>query len=339
MPLSPAQKQIADSEHRFRVLISGRRFGKTHLAIREMCKVASKPDQKIFYIAPSYRMSKGIVWDQLKKKLRDLNWAKKINESDLSIRLVNGSIISLKGADNEDSLRGVGLDFVVLDEFADISQKAWGEVIRPTLSDTGGGALFCGTPKGIGNWSYDLYQQANIDPKNWKSFQFTTIQGKQVPEEEIVQARNDLDDRTYRQEYEASFETYSGQVYFNYGPQTIYHEKIITPKTIYIGMDFNISPMSACIATRTEQGIIVFDEIVIYGSNTDEMVKEIRHRYPNNQIIIYPDSASRQRKTSAGGRTDLSILVNAGFQCLTRPTFPRDDLCIPQPAGGPRYSQ
>ena len=322
MPLSPAQKQIADSNRRFRVLISGRRFGKTHLAIREMCKVAAKPNQKIFYIAPSYRMSKGIVWDQLKKKLRDLNWAKKINESDLSIRLVNDSVISLKGADNEDSLRGVGLDFVVLDEFADISQKAWAEVIRPTLSDTGGSALFCGTPKGIGNWSYDLYQQATLDPDNWQSFQYTTIQGEQVPATEIEQAKNDLDDRTFRQEYEASFETYSGQVYFNYGPQTIYHEKITVPKHIYIGMDFNISPMSACVATRTEHGIIVFDEIVIYGSNTDEMVKEIRSRYPNQQITVYPDSASRQRKTSAGGRTDLSILVNAGFQCLTRPTNP-----------------
>ena len=153
MPLSSAQKQIAESDKRFRVLISGRRFGKTHLAIREMCKAASTPNQTVWYIAPSYRMSKTIVWDQLKKKLVQLNWAKKINESDLTIRLVNGSIISLKGADNGDSLRGVGLNFIVLDEFADIEQKAWTEVLRPTLSDTGGGALFCGTPKGIGNWA------------------------------------------------------------------------------------------------------------------------------------------------------------------------------------------
>lgn len=322
MPLSSAQKQIAGSDKRFRVLISGRRFGKTHLAIREMCKAASTPNQTVWYIAPSYRMSKTIVWDQLKKKLVQLNWAKKINESDLTIRLVNGSIISLKGADNGDSLRGVGLNFIVLDEFADIEQKAWTEVLRPTLSDTGGGALFCGTPKGIGNWAYDLFQHSKIDVDNWQSFQYTTIQGGQVPPQEIDQAKQDLDERTFRQEYEASFETYSGQVYYNYGAHTIWRDKLEIPNQLMIGMDFNISPMSACVAYMSKKGIVVFDEISIYGSNTDEMVQEIKTRYPNRVITVYPDSASRQRKTSAGGRTDLSILQNAGFRCLTRPTNP-----------------
>ena len=240
----------------------------------------------------------------------------------MNIWLVNGSEISLKGADNEQSLRGVGLNFIVLDEFADISQKAWTEVLRPTLSDTGGSALFCGTHKGIGNWAYDLYQQSNIDPNNWQSFQYTTLDGGQVPAKEIEQAKNDLDERTFRQEYEASFETYSGQVYYNYGAHNIQHESPQIHNNILVGMDFNISPMSACIAQRTEHGITIFDEIVIYGSNTDEMVQEIKTKYPNKQIIVYPDSASRQRKTSAGGRTDLSILQNAGFQTKTRPSNP-----------------
>ena len=318
MPLSQAQENIANTDKRFRVLISGRRFGKTHLAIREMCRAASIPNQKVWYVSPSYRMSKQIVWEQLKKRLIELNWAKKINESNLEIWLVNDSHIALKGADNSDSLRGVGLNFIVLDEFADIDLRAWQEVLRPTLSDTGGSALFCGTPKGIGNWAYDLYQQANIDPNNWASFQYTTLDGGQVPQTEIQQAQQDLDERTFRQEYEASFETYSGQVYYNYGPHSITHTKIQLPQTLHIGMDFNISPMSACVATRTETGITIFDEIVIYGSNTDEMVNEIKHRYPDKHIIVYPDSASRQRKTSAGGRTDLSILVNAGFRTMTR---------------------
>lgn len=322
MPLSQAQKKIVSADKRFKVLISGRRFGKTHLAIREMCKAASEPDQKVWYVSPSYRMSKQIVWDQLKKRLQALNWCKKINESEMNIWLVNGSVISLKGADNEQSLRGVGLDFIVLDEFQDISPKAWQEVLRPTLSDTGGGALFTGTPKGISNWAYDLYQQATVDPENWESFQYTTLEGGQVPEEEIEQAKQDLDERTFRQEYEASFETYTGQVYYNYGPHNIEHTKPDIHNTILVGMDFNISPMSACIAQRTESGITIFDEIVIYGSNTDEMVREIQARFPDKKIIVYPDSAARQRKTSAGGRTDLSILQNAGFECKTRPTNP-----------------
>lgn len=325
MPLSSAQKTIADSDHRFRVCISGRRFGKTHLAIRELCKAASQPNRNVFYVAPSYRMARQIVWDQLKDRLRQLRWARKINESNLEIWLVNDSKISLRGADNEDSLRGVGLDFVVLDEFADIDQKAWAEVIRPTLSDTGGGALFCGTPKGIGNWAYDIFQQSKIDVDNWKSFQYTTIEGGQVPEEEIQQARNDLDERTFRQEYEASFETFSGTIYYNYSQDSVYKEDktvLNDAKHLHIGMDFNIDPMSACVAVKTEKGLVIMDEISIHGSNTDEMVQEIKSRYPNKGITVYPDPASRQRKTSAAGRTDLSILVNAGFRTLTRPRHP-----------------
>lgn len=325
MPLSPAQQSVVDSDARFRVCISGRRFGKTHLAIRELCKFASQPNKTVWYVAPSYRMAKQIVWDQLKERLKQLRWIKRINESDLSIVLVNGTKISLRGADNEDSMRGVGLAFCVLDEFSDIDPKAWYEVLRPTLSDTGGHALFCGTPKGIGNWAYDLYQQEKIDVDNWKSFQYTTVDGGQVPIEEIEQAKHDLDQRTFEQEYLASFITFKGTIYYNYTKDSVYKEDIAVlkeAKHIYIGMDFNIDPMSACIAAKTKQGLVVFDEITIHGSNTDEMVQEIKSRYPNRGITIFPDPASRQRKTSAAGRTDLSILVNAGFRTLARPRHP-----------------
>ena len=322
MPLSQAQQNIANCDKRFRVLVSGRRFGKTHLAVRELCKAASKPDQTVWYIAPTHSMAKQIVWDKLKKKLLDLRWISKINETDLSIKLVNGSLIALRSADRPDRLRGLGLNMIILDEFQDIQSEAFYEVLRPTLSDTGGSALFCGTPKGISNWAYDIYQQQNTDPDNWASFQYTTLDGGRVPPEEIAQARSDLDERTFKQEYEASFETYSGQVYYNYGEHTITQEKIETPGTILVGMDFNIDPMSACVALRTETGITIFDEITIYGSNTDEMVQELRNRYRTQRITVYPDPASRARKTSAGGRTDLSILVNAGFRIHTRPNHP-----------------
>ena len=149
MPLSTAQQEIADDNHRFRVVVAGRRFGKTHLAIRELCYYGRIPDREVWYIAPTYRQAKQIVWRKLKHRLQDLRWIKKINESELSIILKNGSTIALKGADNADSLRGVGLDFMVMDEFADIDPEAWYETLRPTLSDKQGGALFIGTPKGL----------------------------------------------------------------------------------------------------------------------------------------------------------------------------------------------
>ena len=315
MPLSIAQKEVATSICRFRVLISGRRFGKTHLAIRELCRFAAQPNTICWYVAPSYRQAKQIVWLKLKEKLLKINWIKKINESDLTVDLINGSIISLRGADNPDSLRGVGLDFLVMDEFADIEQKAWTEVLRPTLSDTAGHALFTGTPKGVGNWAYDLYKNERKN-KSWRSWQFTTIDGGQVPMDEIEQARQDLDDRTFRQEFMAKFETYSGVIYYNYSPlKNLTNIELLENESniLYVGIDFNIDPMSAVIAVKLKNALYIIDDISIYGSNTNELVEEIKTRYPNKKIIAYPDPASKQRKTSAGGKTDLSILQNAGF--------------------------
>ena len=100
MPLSQPQKEICSSDSRFRVAVTGRRFGKTHVAMRELAKFASIPNSQVWYVAPSYRMAKGIVWDQLKGKLKDLRWIDASNEAELKLRLKNGSVIHLKGADN-----------------------------------------------------------------------------------------------------------------------------------------------------------------------------------------------------------------------------------------------
>jgi phage terminase large subunit len=315
MPLSPAQQTIVDNPKRFRVVVAGRRFGKTHLAIRELAFHAREPRRDVWYVAPSYKMAKQIVFKKLKAKLTDLNWTTKINETEMTFWLKNGSTISLKGADNYDSLRGVGLDFIVLDEFADIDPEAWYETLRPTLSDKQGKAMFIGTPKGIGNWSYELYQNC-LDNQDWQSFTFTTIEGGNVPPEEIEAAKRDLDERTFRQEYLATFETFSGRIYYAFDRALNVVDAEPTEQdvsTIYIGMDFNIDPMSAVVAVRNKDDLCIIDEIRMYSSNTQEAVAEIRSRYPKSKVWVYPDPASRQRKTSAGGSTDLTILQNAGF--------------------------
>lgn len=315
MPLSTPQKTITQDTTRFRVVVAGRRFGKTHLAIRELCYHARDPDKEVWYVAPSYKMARNIVWRKLKKKLQELNWVQKTNETELAIQLINGSTIALKGADNYDSLRGVGLDFIVLDEFADINPDAWYETLRPTLSDKQGRALFIGTPKGIGNWSYELYQNS-LDNKDWQSFQYTTVDGGNVTPQEIESAKKDLDERTFRQEYLATFETYSGRIYYSFDRANNVIEGTLEPRdtdVIYIGMDFNIDPMSAVIAIRKGDDLCVIDEIRMFSSNTQECVDEIKSRYPKSKIWVYPDPAARQRKTSAGGSTDITILQNAGF--------------------------
>ena len=115
--LTKPQHLISSSNKRFRVLISGRRFGKTYLAITEMMKYASKPNQKIWYVAPTLKMAKDICWSKLKEVLNEFNWIEDINETTMTITIrKSNSTISLKGADNYDSLRGSGINFLILDE-------------------------------------------------------------------------------------------------------------------------------------------------------------------------------------------------------------------------------
>ena len=313
--LTKPQHKVSSSNKRFRVLVSGRRFGKTYLCITEMMKFATKVGKTIWYVAPTFKMAREIVWLKLKQMLSDFKWIESINETNLSIRIKKtGSIISLKGCENYDSLRGVGLDFLILDEFADIDEKAWTEVLRASIADTQGDVLMCGSPKGFGNWSYRMYEKGKRD-KEWDSFQFTTLEGGMVSKEEIEQAKQDIDIRTFRQEFEGTFENYAGAVYYNFhAVDNVQEKKIDWQKPLHIGLDFNVDPMSACVAQIDRDKIHFVDEIVIYSSNTDEMVQEIRDRYgTKTRIFVYPDPACRQRKTSAGGRTDLTILQNAGF--------------------------
>ena len=326
--LTKSQHKVSQSNKRFRVLISGRRFGKTHLAITEMMKYAAKPLQNIWYVAPTFKMAKEICWSNLKTMLHSFNWIEDINETNLTIKVKkSNSIICLKSADQPDALRGSGINFLVLDEFADIDKRTWFEVLRASIADTLGDVLFCGTPRGYGNWSYRMYEKGKLD-KEWDSFQFTTLQGGIVSKEEIEQAKQDLDLRTFRQEFEGTFENYAGAVYYNFhAVDNVKLKEIDWKKPLHIGLDFNVDPMSAAVAQIDKDNIHFVDEIIIYSSNTDEMVQEIRDRYGSKQrIFVYPDPACRQRKTSAGGKTDLTILQNAGFnvKCKIRHSPIRD---------------
>lgn len=312
MQLTLPQSEILLNHSRFKTVVAGRRFGKTFLSVNMILKEAvTGVNKNCWYVAPTYGSAKEIAWDMLIHTIPP-EYVYKTNESSLTLRLINGSVISLKGAEKPNNLRGRALDFCVLDEFADMRPEAWYEVIRPSLSDRQGSAVFIGTPKGR-NHFYDLWAKGIDGAGSWSSFQYTTIQGENVPAEEIEAARADLDERTFKQEYEAEFVTYQGLIYYGFSREESVLDMGDDNGTLHIGMDFNLDPMSAVICIRKGGKLYAIDEIVMYGSNTDEMVAEIKDRYGNRNIIIYPDPASRQRKTSAGGRTDLSILQNAGF--------------------------
>ena len=315
MQLSKPQQAIAADPSRFKVVAAGRRFGKTYLSMREICYKARIPNREIFYITTSYRAAKMIIWKALKRRLIDLRWVDKINESELSILLKNGSTISLKGSEDPDKLRGVSLDFVVIDEAADTKlDSLWGEIIRPALADRQGHALFIGTPKSKNNPFYDLWQFAQ-DPQNdsWRAWQFTTLEGGFVTEEEINAAKKDMDIRQFRQEFLASFETYENRVAWAFDKTVHVVDTQTALDVLHIGMDFNVNPMVCVIAHRTGDVLTVIDEIRVPNSNTNEMIQEICRRYPKSKIFVYPDPAGSQRKTSANGATDHTLLQNAGF--------------------------
>ncbi len=323
MPLSEIQQTISDDPNRFLVCVMGRRAGKTFLAMHEMAKHARFPNKKIFYVAPTYKMCKQIIWDDLKEKFIRCRWAKKINESDLTITLINGSRIYLRSGDNISALRGLSMDYLVIDEAGFVDKKLWTEVCRPALSDKQGGALFITTPQGKNSWIYELWQGAHAQD-NWQSFQYTTLEGGNVPPEEIEAARNELDEKSFRQEYEASFEQYSGSIYYNWNSaEHIAKQDIDFKKNeiLHVAMDFNVSPLVCAIARVNGNEISVIDEISMEGSNTYEMAEELLNRYPDNRLWVYPDASGQARKTSSN-TSDHHILRNSGFQLKVKSINP-----------------
>lgn len=313
MQLAEWQQRVSEDPHRFKVVTAGRRSGKTYLAVHELCRYAVQPRQNVMYITSSYRAAKMIVWKTLKERLLDLRWAAKINESELTIELVNRSTISLKGSENIASLRGIRLDYCVIDEAAFCDPDLFPEVIRPALADRRGDAMFISTPAGKANYFYDLYIAAQ-ENTNWQSWQLTTLESGMVDPEEISAARADMSDSQFRQEFLASFEDLGSRVAYNFTrEQNVKPYSGDTPREIIVGLDFNINPMSASIMARQDDTLHCIDEIEIYSSNTDEMAKEIKHRYPTQKIWVFPDPSGSRSQTSSSGRSDHVILANAGF--------------------------
>lgn len=212
MQLTLAQAEIAVDMHRFRVLCCGRRFGKTTLAIDQIKGRASIPNSRIVYVAPTIQQARDIAWVQLKNDCKDA--AEKIWESpNMQIQLVNGSLIQLKGWEAIENLRGQAFDLIVLDEVAMYRNfwLQWQEVIRPTLTDTKGEALFISTPKGF-NHFYDLYNLQEEDA-DFKSYHFSSYDNSHLPVEEIDKAKQELSADRFAQEYMADFRKTEGLVY------------------------------------------------------------------------------------------------------------------------------
>lgn len=204
-PLQRVLHAALDS-HRFAVAVCHRRFGKTVLAVNQLQKKAllcEKSRGRFAYIAPTYRQGKAVAWDYLKHYASVIPGVV-VNESELRIDYPNGGQVRIYGADNEDGLRGIYLDGVVMDEYALMSHTVWEEVVFPTLTDRGGWAFFIGTPNGK-NQFYEIVQQAKREAW-WFFAEYKASDSGVFSAQDLAAIRAAMTQDAYEQEYECSFE-------------------------------------------------------------------------------------------------------------------------------------
>ena len=203
--LLPWQEDVFKDQTRFKVVAAGRRCGKSRLcAITLLIEALRCPQgSAVLYVAPTNGQARQIIWQVLMELGKEVIQSAHINNQDITT--INGATIYVRGADRPDTLRGVSLTYAVLDEVADIKPEAWEQVIRASLSDRKGRALFLGTPKGR-NWFYDLFRLGeSAEDTDWKSWHFTTKDNPLIDPTEIESAKKTLSTFAFKQEYMASF--------------------------------------------------------------------------------------------------------------------------------------
>lgn len=306
MTFTDTQRIVFQSQERFRTLNTGRRWGKsTYVCLEAVYKCINYPNRYIFVILPTYDMSEEIAFPiimEVVSKFR--SGIKKVNKSKLAFFFKNGSKLFLKGAQNKNSLRGRGLTDVYMDECKDMASDIFSTIIRPALSDKNGTATLSGTPEGTSSWWYDICHN-----DTFKHFTFTTLQGGNVTAEEIELARRELDEKTFRQEYEASFETPSSIVYYNFTTENIKDFAYDPSLDTFVTFDFNVSPMTALIVQSKDNLYYVVKEFYLNNSNTQQTCESIREYIKDLQgtLTINGDSSGDSRKTSSS-RTDYQII-------------------------------
>ncbi len=207
------QQEVFKDPHRFKVVAAGRRCGKSRLsAVTLLIEALNCPEgSSVMYVAPTLGQARSIIWDLLHDLGRPVIKSSHVNN--LEITLINGRKILVRGADNPDSLRGVSLVYLVMDEVAFIKDEVWQKILRASLSDKKGRALFISTPSGR-NWFYDIFKLGQEDTdEEWKSWHFTTADNETIDPKEIEAAKRSLSSFAFKQEYLSSFDTAGADVF------------------------------------------------------------------------------------------------------------------------------
>lgn len=206
------QQEVFNDDTRFKVVAAGRRCGKSRLAAWTMIIRALQAEKcTVFYVAPTQGQARDIMWGLLEELAFPILTGKHVNN--MEMKLVNGSRICLKGADRPDTMRGVSLEYLVMDEYADMKKQVWEEILRPALADRKGDALFIGTPKGR-NHFYDLFLYADKeDDESYKAWHYTSYDNEKLDASEIDLAKKSMSSYAFRQEFMASFEALGSEVF------------------------------------------------------------------------------------------------------------------------------
>ena len=269
------QQSVFADKHRFKVVAAGRRCGKSRLsAVTLLIEALNCPEgSAVMYIAPTLGQARTIMWDLLNDLGRPVIKSSHVNN--LEITLINGRKILVRGADNPDSLRGVSLTYVVLDECAFIKEDTWQKIIRASLSDKKGRALFISTPSGR-NWFYDLFNlgQEEID-EEWKSWHFTTQDNETIDPKEIEAAKRTLSSFAFKQEYLSSFDTAGSDLFkeewLKYKDEPQYGDYVIA---IDLAGFEDVAKNAGASKKRLDESAITICKIL---DNGDWWVKTIMH--------------------------------------------------------------
>ena len=318
LSLHPLQGRVFRDRHRFKVLVSGRRFGKTRLAIAEL--LSRIPTRGLlWYVAPTWDAARDICWRDLKRFVPP-TWLSKVNETRLEMEFLNGCRIQLKSAENADALRGRGLTHLDVDEYQDIDASVWTDVLAPSLLDTGhgeGSACFYGTPKSF-NQLYDLYALGQSGHPEWASWQFKSIDAVEphghLRVADIELFRSQLDARSFRQEFEASFEALGGRAYYAFArADHVRSVELERSAPVCVAFDFNINPASAVVWQRLGQDCRVWREVQTRhagGEATRATAERARQCLQDvgwqGEVRLYGDATGRAGKTT--GPSDHAVL-------------------------------
>ena len=206
------QQEVWDDPARFKVIAAGRRTGKSRLAAYKLIVEAlSSTKGQVFYVAPTQGQARDIMWQALLEIGHSVIASSHINN--LQIKFINGAVLALKGADRPETMRGVSLKYLVMDEYADMKPEVWEQILRPALADQKGGAMFIGTPMGR-NHFYELYTYASVgDDETFNGFHFTSYDNPLLDADEIEAAKKSMSSFSFRQEFMASFEAMGGELF------------------------------------------------------------------------------------------------------------------------------